>query len=479
MGYQKELDFIVKAMRQGFKKCFSRPTDIENKTSFDLVTDVDKSIEKYLTEQIKLTFPDDTILGEEFSSKQILEQRTWTIDPIDGTCNMANGMQLFGMQCALIADGRIVLGAIYLPFLNEMLWAEQGKGSFCNSQPISVNSAVTLNNAIVSFGDYPHKETSKVANIQHQAISRIFSRIAKIRMFGAACMDFSMVAQGKTHGTVVTTTNLWDIAPGIIICQEAGALVRNLRGEDYKIGDEGVVVCANQSVAELLASAYHRGMTLKINEKEYHFTDCIFDFDGVILDTEKYHYQAWDKALSDFGLALSEEQYLPLRSTGRENIIDSVAAMHGRVLSDEQKFKISALKDQAFADAIKNISDDDLIPGALEFVTLLNSRNVKTAVASSSKSVGKFMDQFHMQGMFDCVLDGFWTCPKKPAPDIFLQASSKLFSESGDCLVFEDSAVGVEAAVAAGMSVIAIGGLKSDKALACFDDFSHLLSLVQ
>lgn len=479
MGYQKELSFITKTMREGYARFYSAPTSVENKTSFDLVTDVDKKIESYISEQIKLEFPGDTIHGEEFSSAQRLQQRTWTVDPIDGTCNMASNIKMFGVQCSLVDGGEIVVGAIYLPHFDEMIWAERGEGCYCNGEPIRVNGNVTLNNAIVSFGDYPHKRTTKVADIQNRAIGRIYPKVAKIRMFGAACMDFALVAQGKTHCTVVTTTNLWDIAPGIIICQEAGAIITNLDGGKYKIGDEGVVASASTELAELISSAYSRGVTLTVGGKDHFFRSCIFDFDGVVLDTEKYHYVAWKAAFESVGISLSPEDYFPLRSTGRDHIIPTVCEGAGVALTDEQKRSVSGIKDEVFGKARIGISENDVLPGVREFIDAINLRHVKTAVASSSKSVEFFIEKFGLEGAFDFVLDGTSDFPKKPAPDIFVAAAKKTFASAEECLVFEDSLVGIEAAIKAGMSVIAIGGIKSDKALACFDDFSEMISLIK
>ena len=479
MKYQKERKFICEKMREGYERFFAAPTSIENKTSFDLVTDVDKRIESFISEQIKSEFPGDIIHGEEFSSAQTVQSRTWTVDPIDGTCNMANNIRMFGVQCSLLVDGEIVVGAIYLPHLDEMIWAERGEGSYCNDKRISVNSGISLNNAIVSFGDYPHKRTTKVADIQNRAIGRIYPKVAKIRMFGAACMDFALVAQGKTHCTVVTTTNLWDIAPGIIICEEAGALITNLDGKKYKIGDEGVVASANSELSELIKSAYERGVTLTVEGKEYFFRSCIFDFDGVVLDTEKYHYAAWKAGFESVGIVLSPEEYFPLRSTGRNYIIPTVCKNAGRELTDDEISQVSRIKDEVFGAAKVGISADDILLGVREFIDAINERHVKTAVASSSKSVGFFVEKFGLQGAFDFILDGNADFKKKPAPDIFVAAAEKLFSSGEECLVFEDSLVGIEAAVKAGMSVIAIGGIKSDKALACFDDFSGIVTLIK
>lgn len=251
MNYRTELDFVMENMRAAYDDACDVKLNVTQKSAFDLVTDMDKKIEKALSTAIRSRFPNDRILGEEFSSDQALCGRTWTIDPIDGTCNMANGSKMFGMQCSLICDGAIVLGAVYLPHFGEWIYAVKGGGCFCNGKRIRVADGISVNNAIVSFGDYPHANPV-TAKAEHAAIGALYSQIAKIRMFGAACMDFSFVAQGRTHGSVVITTNLWDIAPGILLCEESGAVVTDLIGSPYRLGAEGVVVAANAELSKLI-----------------------------------------------------------------------------------------------------------------------------------------------------------------------------------------------------------------------------------
>ena len=257
MNYIKERDFIVKEIKRIYAKHVKHGIDnVEQKTQFDLVTNVDVGIEKELTESIKKAFPDDKIHGEETSNNQEIVGRTWTIDPIDGTCNMSSQMPLYGVQCALLENGEIVFAVIYLPHFNETMVAEKGCGCYLNGKRVHVKSNGTLNNALVSFGDYPHYKTPEVAERQHRAIAHLFTKIAKIRMFGAACIDFAFVAAGRTDGTVVITRNLWDIAPGILMCQEAGAVLTNLDGKPYTFSDNGVVACATEELSKLVATAF-------------------------------------------------------------------------------------------------------------------------------------------------------------------------------------------------------------------------------
>lgn len=257
MRYEAEKNVLMKAIKQIYQK-YSRIgiSNVVQKTQFDLVTDIDCGIERELTEIIHNSFPQDKIHGEETSNDQIITERTWTIDPIDGTCNMASSIPLYGVQCALFENFEVVFSIIYLPHFCELLFAEQGEGCFLNGRRVFVKQNSDINNAIVSFGDYPHLKVPDTSLRQHKAIGFLYPRIAKIRMFGAACIDFSSVASGRTDGTVVITKNLWDIAPGILMCKEAGALLTNLDGKPYRFGDNGVVVASSPALSTLIAEAF-------------------------------------------------------------------------------------------------------------------------------------------------------------------------------------------------------------------------------
>lgn len=256
MQYSKEKDFAICHMQLAFEKYAKNPEkEVRQKSAFDLVTDVDTTIEDYLTRAILEAFPGDHIHGEEFSSHQPLLGRTWTIDPIDGTVNMARDIHQYGMQLALFAEGRVVMSVIYLPFLDCTLWAIDGCGSYCNDEKIHVNNTVTLNNAVVSIGDYTHKDDQQAAR-QHKAVGYIYPKVAKIRMFGAASMDFALLAMGRTDGTVIITRNLWDIAPGVLICREAGACLSNLEGGAYSFSDAGVLAASNEEVLQVLQKGF-------------------------------------------------------------------------------------------------------------------------------------------------------------------------------------------------------------------------------
>lgn len=258
MNYQKELDFILFHMRYAantFLKCV--PLLSEEKGRFDIVTETDFNIENYLIMQIKQAFPSDFILSEEFNPLVGLKARTWTIDPIDGTFNFANSSPLFGIQCALIENQKIVMAAIILPKLDEEYYAIAGQGTYLNNNRIYVNKTMIPQKALISVGDYQHRLLEQ-AKYQHRMIGHLYEHIARVRMYGAACIDFSYVASAKTGGTIILTKNLWDIAPGLLIAEEAGAVITNIHGKNYTFNDVGVVVSANFELSNVIVNAFKR-----------------------------------------------------------------------------------------------------------------------------------------------------------------------------------------------------------------------------
>ncbi len=237
-----KLTFIINTIKDAYTN-FGKydKTSLTDKAAFDLVTSTDFNIENYIISKIKEQYPQDIILSEETNSDTVVAQGlcTWTIDPIDGTYNMANGIKIYGIQCAVYMDGALNLAAVYIPHFDELYYAKSGEGAYLNGERITVKPN-SLDHCVVSMGDFPHSRPKDIEQ-ELKVITALSAKIARVRMFGAACMDFACVASGKTSGTVIFTKNKWDIAPGILLCKEAGALLKGNNG-DYT--DESNVVIA-------------------------------------------------------------------------------------------------------------------------------------------------------------------------------------------------------------------------------------------
>lgn len=476
--YSKERDFLLYHIKYAFDTLArSGPNTVRQKSAHDLVTEVDINMERYLSGAIREHFPADIIQGEELSNTQVISGRTWTIDPIDGTCNMARHIPLYGVQCALFDGGEPVVSAIYLPFQDELFYAVRGQGCFCNGKPVHVNKQTDAANAIVSFGDYSRKNPS-MATAQHRAIGRLYPQIGKIRMFGAACLDFSRLAAGQLDGTVVITKNVWDLAPGVLLCQEAGGIVTNLVGDPYHFNDDGVIISATPQIKQLLTQCFQNHVYIrKPSGEKLPVKGCLFDFDGVVVDTETYHYRSWNYGAKDLGTQLTWEEYLPLKSTGTTPICKYIMDKAGVQLSQEEMLQIGVRKAENFRDLICSLSEKDILPGVQVFLQWLKDRGIVTAMASSSNTSIPIAKDFGLDKYFDAMFDGSTKMPRKPAPDVFLTAAKAIGAEPAQCIVFEDSLAGIEAACNAGMAVIAVGGIRSTKAVAHIHDFSEIGTL--
>ncbi len=478
MSYSNERDFLLHHIPHAFNTIAAKePEQVRQKSAHDLVTEVDIRMEKYLSDAIRQTFPGDRIHGEELSSSQTVDGRTWTIDPIDGTYNMARQLPLYGVQCALIENGEPVVCAIYLPFHEGLLYAVKGEGSYCNGRRLQVNTKTPITNAIVSFGDYTRKNQD-LAKRQHTTIGRLYHHICKIRMFGAACLDFTRVALGQTDSTSIITKNIWDVAPGILLCREAGATVTNIDGQPYRYTDDGVTVSATKELSALMAQCFRKNVWLRTPSGQKQLVrGCLFDFDGVVVDTESYHFKSWNYGAKPLGTQLTWQEYLPLKSTGGTKISRYIMEKAQLTLPVDEMLQIAVRKDENFVELMKSLTEKDILPGIVDFLCWLRQCGIKTAVASSSTASNRIAAGFGLDKYFDAMFDGNTKMPRKPAPDVFLTAANAIGAEPNDCVVFEDSLAGIDAAVNAGMRVIAVGGIRSEKAIAHIQDFSEIGTL--
>ena len=470
MSYEKELQFITEKIKAAYGRfAVSGPQDVRSKSAFDLVTEVDVNIERFLTDAILSAFPGDKIHAEEMSSTQEITGRTWVIDPIDGTNNFAHDIPTFGIQCCLFDGGAPKMAVIWLPCQNELYTAIEGQGCFLNGKQVTVNKGFTADTAVISVGDFTHK-SDRLAALQYKAVGYLYPRVAKLRMYGAASVDYAWFVSGRLAATVFTTRNLWDIAPGILLSQEAGAIITGLDGKPYDYSKEGVMLAANEEIANLMRDAFNPAIPMHMGDRRK-LKAFIFDFDGVVVDTEKYHYLSWCQAAAHVGYDLGWEEYLSLKSTGNTEITQYLCDHSGKDVSEELFQIMRQTKLTSFDELVKDLSEKDVLPGIRDFLTWLNEQGVKTAVASSSNTSSGLANRFDLTKHFGVVIDGNRKLPRKPAPDTFLLAAKMLGVEPQDCIVFEDSLAGIGAAVNAGMPVVAVGGIRSEQAVLHIQDF--------
>ncbi len=199
---------------------------------------------------------------------------------------------------------------------------------------------------------------------------------------------------------------------------------------------------------------------------------CIFDFDGTLIDSEKYHHEAWQKIALNMGTDLSYEEYLPLKSAGRQVVIPYLLKKAGFTVTDELYKKYYDMRAEEILKSIEKLNENDVMKGAIDFINLLKNNGIFTAVASSSAAAHVVAKRFEIFDYFDVFVDGEAKLPNKPQPDIFLHTARLLGVEPRSCVVFEDSINGLKGGKAANMKVIGLQTYFTDLADKIIDDFS-------
>jgi len=184
---------------------------------------------------------------------------------------------------------------------------------------------------------------------------------------------------------------------------------------------------------------------------------CIFDLDGVVVDTARYHFMAWKRLTDDLGIKFTEKDNEHLKGVSRIVSLDIILEIGGKKLSASEKEKLAALKNKWYLEYINRMTPEEILPGTLDFIDDLKSQNIKVALGSASKNTPLILEKLKLKDVFDAVADGNSVHKAKPDPEVFLKAAEMVGVEASRCVVFEDAYAGVEAALNAGMICIGIG----------------------
>lgn len=183
----------------------------------------------------------------------------------------------------------------------------------------------------------------------------------------------------------------------------------------------------------------------------------IFDLDGVIVSTDECHYEAWKMLSDEEGIYFDREINQRLRGVSRMESLEIVLERAQKQYSDEEKLEMATRKNGYYVEKIKSLTKSAILDGAMEFVDMAKSLGLKVAIGSSSKNTMTILKQVECDEIFNAIADGNDIKNSKPAPDVFLVAAQKLGINPNDCMVVEDAYAGVDAAISAGMDVLAVG----------------------
>jgi len=188
---------------------------------------------------------------------------------------------------------------------------------------------------------------------------------------------------------------------------------------------------------------------------------CIFDLDGVLVDTAVYHYQAWKKLANSLGFDFSHEQNEQLKGVNRMRSLDKILDWGGVQKNDEEKEELATLKNTWYVDMISKMSAAEVLPGSLVLLQALHAKGIKIALGSASKNSGLILERTNLTHFFDAIVDGNAVTTSKPDPEVFVKGAELLKAAAENCIVFEDASAGVEAAIAAKMTVVGVGEEKN------------------
>lgn len=183
----------------------------------------------------------------------------------------------------------------------------------------------------------------------------------------------------------------------------------------------------------------------------------IFDLDGVICFTDKYHYQAWKVMADEIGVYFDEKINNRLRGISRMESLDIILERSGRKYTLEEKEALAAKKNEIYKGLLMQMSPEDLSPEVKATLDHLRAQGVKLAIGSSSRNAKLILERLGLSGYFDAVSDGTDITHSKPNPEVFLKAAGFLGLDPKDCLIVEDALAGIDAAVAGGFDSAGIG----------------------
>jgi beta-phosphoglucomutase len=183
----------------------------------------------------------------------------------------------------------------------------------------------------------------------------------------------------------------------------------------------------------------------------------IFDLDGVIVDTAKFHFLAWRQLANDMGFDIDLEQNEQLKGVSRVHSLQQILKWGDKTVPEAEFQRLMTVKNEDYLARISDMNEDDLLPGVKKVLDYLTENKVPFALGSASKNARPILKSLKIHDRFVAIVDGNDVQKAKPDPEVFLIAAEKLGMAPENCIVFEDSVAGIEAANNAGMISIGIG----------------------
>jgi len=183
----------------------------------------------------------------------------------------------------------------------------------------------------------------------------------------------------------------------------------------------------------------------------------LFDLDGVIVSTERNHFEAWRETASKLGIVFSEHDNEALKGVNRVDSLKQILIIGNKTVSQEVFESLLVYKNNMYLDSITTLSNADLLPGVNELLLNAQSKGVRIGIGSSSKNALLILERLGIKSFFNVVIDGNGVTYPKPHPEVFVNGAKELELSASQCLVFEDALSGVAAAKAGGFKVVGVG----------------------
>ncbi|WP_192820608.1 beta-phosphoglucomutase [Rufibacter sp. LB8] len=188
-----------------------------------------------------------------------------------------------------------------------------------------------------------------------------------------------------------------------------------------------------------------------------HITACLFDLDGVLVDTAVYHYKAWRQTAESLGIDFTEQHNERLKGVSRRRSLEIILEIGGQTMPQEQMLALCEQKNTEYLLDVAKMTPSEILPGVVNFLKELKAEGLKIALGSASKNAQLILERTALLPYFDAIIDGRHVEKGKPNPEVFLKGAQALGVTHTACVVFEDAVAGVEAAKNAGMLCVGVG----------------------
>lgn len=221
--YGEELSYAIKMVKDALDIIkLNKNFQISTKSDNTLVTEVDVKVENFLIKKIKEKYPNDILVTEENYPNNKLQDRTWIIDPIDGTAHFIKGLPFWGIQLCFYDKNATKFAIIYLPVIDEFYYAAENQGAYVNNHRILPKEEVSINQAVVEFGGTIYKQFEAKKVYFNKLVKKDKVEVANLLHMNSSCASYTNLVSGKVDALITSSNKPWDIMPGMHICKEIG-----------------------------------------------------------------------------------------------------------------------------------------------------------------------------------------------------------------------------------------------------------------